>query len=164
MTSACRHHPTWGRTLTTVLERTFKELLSQNAIQHQFEDFILHHWDTVKNMTEEKFVQFTINDKSNCFPDFVQYDSWNLWVLLTILDYVKFSLYFQPQVQIVNEGFPFLQISKHMIKVIWKEIINQNFFNWYEWDRNGISLSKFNTEMEKSQRQETKRSIGTSIA
>jgi len=58
----------------TVLE-TFKELLSQNAIQHQFENFILHHWDTVKNMTEEKFVQFTINDKSNCFPDFVQYDS-----------------------------------------------------------------------------------------
>ena len=56
-----------------ILERTFKELVSQNAVQHQFEDFILHHWDIVKNMTEEKFVQFAINDKSNCFPDFIPY-------------------------------------------------------------------------------------------
>ena len=57
----------------TVLKRTFKDLISSNTIQHQFEDFILQFWDTVKNMTEAQFIQFVINNKSSCFEELKKY-------------------------------------------------------------------------------------------
>jgi|SRR6266496_2116546 len=56
-----------------VLERTFKELISQNTVQYQFEDFILQFWDTVKNMMETQFIQFIINNKSSCFEELKKY-------------------------------------------------------------------------------------------
>ena len=57
----------------TVLERIFKDLISQNTVQKQFEDFVLQFWDTVKSMTEIKFIQFAIHNKSSCFEVFKKY-------------------------------------------------------------------------------------------
>ena len=63
----------WFLRKCIVFERTFKDLLSQNTVQHQFEDFVLQFWDTVKNMTETQLIQFAINNKSSYFEEFKKY-------------------------------------------------------------------------------------------
>jgi len=137
----------------TVLKRTFKDLISSNTIQHQFEDFILQFWDTVKNMTEAQFIQFVINNKSSCFEELKKY-----------INYLYNTDHFQTMSNsLCTSCFKYRLWERIFYSCsyqnIWSEqswrkpswIFYENFFNWCRWNTDGVLFIGINTEMEKSQ-------------